>query len=264
MPGTGEEQAGPTFQKPAQDFATRSRWPRQRFSDPIAGLPPVPWPRATRHRARISPRMSANDGDASSARRSVSADNRVLQNTSSSQGQCWKPIPQSVRTAIAWPMAKHFPFTCLNHTAVDSGILGGSANRRADISPESGRECVRSDAAHVGSSRRRGIDSLGGQLRERGSSGICDAGPTHPIFGRKQLLVINELHQIALLEATKHLDVPAPGAIVWPAKAGKALTVERALGRGICLCAQPWHSSIYGLGNSIVLCMPSAASCTTT
>jgi len=43
------------------------------------------------------------------------------------------------------------------------------------------------------------------------------------------LLIINELHQIALLEATKHLDVPDPHAIVWPAKVGKAVIVERAI-----------------------------------
>jgi hypothetical protein len=117
----------------------------------------------------------------------------------------------------------------------------------------------------VGSSRRRGIDSLGGQLRERGSSGIRDAGPTHPILGRKHLLIINELHQIALLEATKHLDVPDPHAIAWPAKVGKAVIVERAIAASaVCLCAQPWHSSIYGLGNSTVLCTPSAASYTPT
>ena len=81
----------------------------------------------------------------------------------------------------------------------------------------------------VGSSRRRGIDSLGGQLRERGSPGIRDPGPAHPILGRKHLLIINGLHQIALLEATKHLDVPDPHAIVWPAKVGKAVIVERAI-----------------------------------
>jgi hypothetical protein len=49
------------------------------------------------------------------------------------------------------------------------------------------------------------------------------------------LLESPRVHQIAPLEATKHLDVPVPDAIVWPAKVGKAVTVERALGQYRCL-----------------------------
>jgi hypothetical protein len=81
---------------------------------------------------------------------------------------------------------------------------------------------------------------------KRSSAGIRESRPTHAIFHRRHLLVIDELHQIALLKVTKHLDVADPSAVVWPAKMGTAIATARAqyrrFGRGNVRLLQHWHS----------------------
>jgi hypothetical protein len=69
------------------------------------------------------------------------------------------------------------------------------------------------------------------KLCKRSSAVIGNSRTAHAILRRKNLLVIDELHQIALLKATKHLDVADPSAVVWPAKMGTAIATERALGQ---------------------------------
>jgi len=49
------------------------------------------------------------------------------------------------------------------------------------------------------------------------------------ILHRKHLLIINELHQIAMLKVTKHLDVAHPRNIVWAAKMGTTVDVQGTL-----------------------------------
>jgi hypothetical protein len=73
------------------------------------------------------------------------------------------------------------------------------------------------------------------QFCQRRSSGVCYSGPTHSILRRKHLLIINELHQIAVLKVTKHLDVTHPNSVVWAAKMGTAIAVERTLRQYRCL-----------------------------
>jgi thiamine pyrophosphate-dependent acetolactate synthase large subunit-like protein len=72
------------------------------------------------------------------------------------------------------------------------------------------------------------------QFYQRRSAGVCDSGPTHPILHRKHLLIINELHQIALLKVAKHLDFAHPSAIITPTKMG---TLSLALSVNIAASA---------------------------
>jgi hypothetical protein len=104
-----------------------------------------------------------------------------------------------------------------------------------------------------GCSKHCSVHTLGQlfQFYQRRSSGVCDSGPTHPILHRKHLLIINELHQIAVLKVAKHLDVAHPGAILGPAKMGTAIAVERTLrqyrglGRGYAYLLHHRHSCVW-------------------
>ena len=87
-------------------------------------------------------------------------------------------------------------------------------------------------------------DTFRGQVCERGSSGIGDAGPTHPILGRQDLLIVNELHQLPLPAATSTSFVNAAHGREVGQPSLSALS-SRSRPRASIRLFQPWHLTLH-------------------